>query len=52
MANPQGLQSRCHLYIGIGNSILCANTIVKQDKVNHSSTAFDSFTKYVLGICF
>ncbi|XP_008208439.1 tetratricopeptide repeat protein 7B isoform X1 [Nasonia vitripennis] len=45
MANPQGLQSRCHLYIGIGNSTVCANTIVKQDKVHHSSQAFESFSK-------
>ncbi|KMQ92858.1 tetratricopeptide repeat protein 7b [Lasius niger] len=31
-ASPQGMQSRCHLYIGIGHSMLSANTIVKQDK--------------------
>lgn len=42
-ASPQGLQSRCHLYIGIGNSILSANTILKQDKVHHTTTALDCF---------
>ncbi|XP_011646054.2 tetratricopeptide repeat protein 7B [Pogonomyrmex barbatus] len=45
MANPQGMQSRCHLYIGIGHSMLSANTIVKQDKVHHTNTALDFFQK-------
>ncbi|XP_014219287.1 tetratricopeptide repeat protein 7B [Copidosoma floridanum] len=45
MASPQGLQSRCHLNIGIGNSILSAKTIVKKDKIEHSHAAFDSFSK-------
>ncbi|KAH0945183.1 hypothetical protein HN011_004668 [Eciton burchellii] len=44
-ANPQGLQSRCHLYIGIGHSMLSANTIVKQDKMNHTNIALDCFQK-------
>ncbi|XP_014479485.1 PREDICTED: tetratricopeptide repeat protein 7B isoform X3 [Dinoponera quadriceps] len=44
-ANPQGMQSRCHLYIGIGHSMLSANTIVKQDKVHHTNTALDCFQK-------
>ncbi|KAL6449285.1 hypothetical protein ACFW04_000725 [Cataglyphis niger] len=43
--SPQGMQSRCHLYIGIGHSMLSANTIVKQDKVNHTNTALDCFQK-------
>lgn len=47
MASPQGMQSRCHLYIGIGHSMLSTNTIVKQDKVNHTNTALDCFQKYV-----
>ncbi|XP_018314867.1 tetratricopeptide repeat protein 7B isoform X8 [Mycetomoellerius zeteki] len=45
MASPQGMQSRCHLYIGIGHSMLSTNTIVKQDKVNHTNTAMDCFQK-------
>ncbi|XP_020283991.1 tetratricopeptide repeat protein 7B isoform X2 [Pseudomyrmex gracilis] len=45
MVNSQGMQSRCHLYIGIGHSILSANTIVKQDKVHHTNTALDCFQK-------
>ncbi|XP_011708112.1 PREDICTED: tetratricopeptide repeat protein 7B isoform X5 [Wasmannia auropunctata] len=44
-ASPQGMQSRCHLYIGIGHSMLSTNTIVKQDKVNHTNTALDCFQK-------
>ncbi|XP_043275084.1 tetratricopeptide repeat protein 7B isoform X2 [Venturia canescens] len=44
-SSPQGLQSRCHLYIGIGNSILSSNTILKQDKVHHTTTALDCFHK-------
>ncbi|GAB1861018.1 Tetratricopeptide repeat protein 7B [Camponotus japonicus] len=44
-ASPQGMQSRCHLYIGIGHSMLSANTIVKQDKVHHTNTALDCFQK-------
>ncbi|KAK0159729.1 hypothetical protein PV327_010814 [Microctonus hyperodae] len=44
-ASPQGLQSRCHLYIGIGNSIMAANTNIKQDKINYTTTAFDFFHK-------
>lgn len=43
--NTQGLQSRCHLYIGIGHSILAVNTTVKHDKSHHTSVAFDSFHK-------
>ncbi|XP_018057032.1 PREDICTED: tetratricopeptide repeat protein 7B isoform X4 [Atta colombica] len=45
MASPQGMQSRCHLYIGIGHSMLSMNTIVKQDKVSHTNTAMDCFQK-------
>ncbi|XP_018370801.1 PREDICTED: tetratricopeptide repeat protein 7B isoform X7 [Trachymyrmex cornetzi] len=45
MASPQGMQSRCHLYIGIGHSMLSTNTIVKQDKVSHTNTAMDCFQK-------
>ncbi|XP_028050172.1 tetratricopeptide repeat protein 7B isoform X5 [Monomorium pharaonis] len=45
MASPQGMQSRCHLYIGIGHSMLSTNTIVKQDKVHHTNTALDCFQK-------
>ena len=45
LTNPQGFQARCHLYIGIGNSILSANTIVKQDKKLYSMSAFDNFNK-------
>lgn len=48
-ASPQGMQSRCHLYIGIGHSMLSANTIVKQDKVHHTNTALDCFQKYISG---
>lgn len=43
--NPQGMQSRCHLYIGIGQSILSANTIIKQDKIQHTDAAMDCFQK-------
>ena len=43
--NTQGLQSRCHLYIGIGHSILAANTVIRQDKSYHTSIAFDCFHK-------
>ncbi|XP_066581343.1 tetratricopeptide repeat protein 7B [Prorops nasuta] len=43
--NNQGMQSRCHLYIGIGHSILSSNTIVKQDKVNHTNAALECFQK-------
>lgn len=46
-ASSQGMQSRCHLYIGIGHSMLSTNTIVKQDKVHHTNTALDCFQKYV-----
>lgn len=45
MASPQGMQSRCHLYIGIGHSTLSTNTIVKQDKIYHTNTALDCFQK-------
>ncbi|XP_077267937.1 tetratricopeptide repeat domain 7 isoform X3 [Temnothorax americanus] len=45
MASPQGMQSRCHLYIGIGHSTLSTNTIVKQDKVSHTNAALDCFQK-------
>ncbi|XP_011170760.1 tetratricopeptide repeat protein 7B isoform X3 [Solenopsis invicta] len=45
MASPQGMQSRCHLYIGIGHSMRSTNTIVKQDKVHHTNTALDCFQK-------
>ncbi|XP_078050609.1 tetratricopeptide repeat domain 7 [Augochlora pura] len=44
-ASSQGMQSRCHLYIGIGNSILSANTIVKLDKTYHTKTALECFQK-------
>ncbi|XP_026669327.1 tetratricopeptide repeat protein 7B isoform X3 [Ceratina calcarata] len=44
-SNSQGLQSRCHLYIGIGHSILAANTIVKMDKTYHTKTALECFQK-------
>lgn len=44
-ANSQGLQSRCHLYIGIGHSILAVNTIVKMDKTYHTKTALECFQK-------
>ncbi|XP_076241565.1 tetratricopeptide repeat domain 7 isoform X2 [Calliopsis andreniformis] len=43
--NSQGMQSRCHLYIGIGHSILSANTIVKLDKTYHTKTALECFQK-------
>ncbi|XP_017787573.1 PREDICTED: tetratricopeptide repeat protein 7B isoform X2 [Habropoda laboriosa] len=43
--NSQGMQSRCHLYIGIGHSILAANTIVKMDKTYHTKTALECFQK-------
>lgn len=43
--NTQGLLSRCHLYIGIGHSIMAVNTTVKQDKAHHVTVAFDSFHK-------
>ncbi|XP_012272364.1 tetratricopeptide repeat protein 7B [Orussus abietinus] len=45
MANPQGLQSRCHLYIGIGHSILSTTIMLKQDKVTHTNTALECFQK-------
>ncbi|XP_076296118.1 LOW QUALITY PROTEIN: tetratricopeptide repeat domain 7 [Lasioglossum baleicum] len=44
-ASSQGMQSRCHLYIGIGHSILSANTIVKLDKTYHTKTALECFQK-------
>ncbi|OAD59814.1 Tetratricopeptide repeat protein 7B [Eufriesea mexicana] len=44
-SNSQGMQSRCHLYIGIGHSILAANTIVKMDKTYHTKTALECFQK-------
>ncbi|XP_043491990.1 tetratricopeptide repeat protein 7B [Polistes fuscatus] len=44
-ASPQGMQSRCHLYIGIGHSILSANTTIKQDKLQYTDTAMDCFQK-------
>ncbi|XP_054001797.1 tetratricopeptide repeat protein 7B [Hylaeus anthracinus] len=44
-ASSQGMQSRCHLYIGIGHSILSANTIVKLDKNYHTKTALECFQK-------
>ncbi|KAG7205179.1 hypothetical protein KM043_018269 [Ampulex compressa] len=43
--NSQGMQSRCHLYVGIGHSILGANTIIKPDKNYHTTTALDCFYK-------
>ncbi|XP_012134838.1 tetratricopeptide repeat domain 7 isoform X2 [Megachile rotundata] len=43
--NSQGMQSRCHLYIGIGHSILSTNTIVKMDKTYHTKTALECFQK-------
>ncbi|XP_011309918.1 tetratricopeptide repeat protein 7B [Fopius arisanus] len=45
ISNPQGLQSRCHLYIGIGHSITSANTAIKQDKVHHTTLALEYFHK-------
>lgn len=47
MANPQGMQSRCHLYIGIGHSILATNTTVQQDKNHHTNAALECFQKYI-----
>ncbi|XP_033338509.1 tetratricopeptide repeat domain 7 isoform X2 [Megalopta genalis] len=44
-ASSQGMQSRCHLYIGIGHSVLSANTIVKLDKTYHTKTALECFQK-------
>ncbi|CAL7951682.1 unnamed protein product [Xylocopa violacea] len=44
-SNSQGMQSRCHLYIGIGHSILAANTIVKMDKTYHTKAALECFQK-------
>ncbi|XP_076663255.1 tetratricopeptide repeat domain 7 isoform X2 [Andrena cerasifolii] len=44
-ANSQGMQSRCHLYIGIGHSILSANTVVKLDKTYHTEAALECFQK-------
>ncbi|KAF3419860.1 hypothetical protein E2986_08195 [Frieseomelitta varia] len=44
-SNSQGMQSRCHLYIGIGHSILATNTIVKMDKTYHTKTALECFQK-------
>lgn len=50
-SNFQGMQSRCHLYIGIGHSILATSTIVKMDKTYHTKTALECFQKYAqLGI--
>lgn len=45
-ASPQGMQSRCHLYIGIGQSILSANTTIKLDKIKYTDAAMDCFQKY------
>ncbi|XP_034940307.1 tetratricopeptide repeat protein 7B [Chelonus insularis] len=45
MNNPQGLMSRCHLYIGIGNSIMAGNTFVRQDKMQYTTSALESFHK-------
>ncbi|XP_043249151.1 tetratricopeptide repeat protein 7B [Colletes gigas] len=44
-SNSQGMQSRCHLYIGIGHSIFSVNTIVKLDKNYHTKTALECFQK-------
>ncbi|KAF7408227.1 hypothetical protein HZH68_003074 [Vespula germanica] len=44
-ASPQGMQSRCHLYIGIGQSILSANTTIKLDKIKYTDAAMDCFQK-------
>lgn len=44
-ASPQGLQSRCHLYIGIGHSMLSSTTNIKQDKLHHTNAALDCFHK-------
>ncbi|KAL7301291.1 hypothetical protein TKK_0006030 [Trichogramma kaykai] len=43
--NPQGLVARCHLFIGIGYSLRCANTNLKQEKAQYSQSAFDAFNK-------
>ncbi|KAG8035973.1 hypothetical protein G9C98_003100 [Cotesia typhae] len=43
--NPSGLISRCHLYVGIGNSILARSYMVKADKATHSTQALEAFHK-------
>ncbi|XP_014297851.1 tetratricopeptide repeat protein 7B [Microplitis demolitor] len=43
--NPSGLISRCHLYVGIGNSILARSCMVKVDKAAHSTQALEAFHK-------
>lgn len=45
--NPSGLISRCHLYVGIGNSILARSCMVKADKATHSTQALEAFHKFV-----
>jgi hypothetical protein len=45
MSNPQGLLSRCHLYLGIGYNLQAAENNIKQEKQHLVISAFDAFHK-------
>jgi len=45
MSNPQGLLSRCHLYLGIGYNIQGAETHLNQEKQHLVLSAFDALHK-------
>ncbi|KAJ8670137.1 hypothetical protein QAD02_001396 [Eretmocerus hayati] len=44
-ANSQGLLSRCHLYIGLGYSILCSRATIKEDKKEYTSLVLEHYSK-------
>ncbi|XP_021924008.1 tetratricopeptide repeat protein 7B isoform X2 [Zootermopsis nevadensis] len=45
MSNPQGLLSRCHLFLGIGYNLQAAANHLKQEKQHLVISAFDAFHK-------
>lgn len=46
VASPQALQSRCHLYLGIGYNLQATNMHLKQERQILVNSALESFQKY------
>ncbi|CAB0019312.1 unnamed protein product [Nesidiocoris tenuis] len=45
LSNPQGLLSRCYLYIGIGNHYAAVTTHLKNNKLTYNNAAMEALNK-------
>jgi len=45
LANPQGLEGRCHLYIGLGYSLQASATHLRKEKDALNASALSAFYK-------